>query len=209
MEDLKLATSIITRNEKFSDDTLKKGHTVNFDQETQPELEHTPVEEALHETATSKNDVGGKDVEDLMHSSDEYMNAIEDLMHKSSEITKSDQGMLPWLKSIYTSSRGFELGTFDPALISLVWRKQSVNWDDLALRYISDVIAIVHRFIRSLLQAICPDVRILKELTSVLMEELVTRYKKAIDQVKFILKVERAGTPMTLNHYFNENLEKW
>lgn len=142
-------------------------------------------------------------------SSNRYMEDLETLIHESSKMTQSTEKIIPWLKNIYTSSRGFELGTFDPALISLIWKKQSVNWDDLALGYISDVIAIVHCFTRCLLQAICPDERVLKELTSVLMEELVTRYQKAIDQVKFILIVEKAGTPLTLNHYFNENLEKW
>ena len=44
---------------------------------------------------------------------------------------------------------------------------------------------------------------------NVLMADLTKRYVKAINQVKFLLEVERGGTPMTLNHYFNDNLEKW
>lgn len=191
-----MATSIVRRNEKFSNDVWKKGHTIDFDQ-TPRESSPSP------EPSTSDKDDGETDDEDVADLD------LADLIHKSPERTETYEEIMSWLKKIYTSSRGFELGTFDTALIPLLWKKQSVNWDDLALGYISDVMVIVHRFISCLLRAICPDERVLRELTSVLMEELVTRYHKAIDQVKFILRVERAGTPLTLNHYFNENLEKW
>lgn len=235
MKDLKLATLIVTRNEEFSNAAWKKGHALDFDLMPKgPELKPEPKPEPKAEPefkprtsnfqfsitnneffprysppSTSSPKSVTKSATSENGSSNRYMEDIEDLMHKSSQKAQSDQKIMPWLKSIYISSRGFEFGTFDPALISLIWKKQSVNWDDIALDYISNVIAIVHCFIRSLLKAICPNERILKELTSVLMEELVTRYQKAIDQVKFILRVERAGTPLTLNHYFNENLEKW
>lgn len=39
------------------------------------------------------------------------------------------------------------------------------------------------------------------------MDGLVKRYQKAIEQVDFILTVERSVTPITFNHYFNDNLE--
>ncbi|MCJ1463406.1 hypothetical protein MMC07_002013 [Pseudocyphellaria aurata] len=232
VEDLRLATSIVTRNEEFSNDAWRNGHTVDFggpDPEPKPLVVRPPqfipencvpcrTQENVSSTESSvepedfKHSSNGytKDLEDIVHKgpSNGYTEDLEDLIHKGPKVTKVYQDIMPWLKSIYTSSRGFELGTFDPVLISLIWKKQSVNWDGLALGYISDVIIIVHRFIRSLLRAICLDERVLNELTFILMEDLRTRYRKAIDQVQFILQVERAGTPMTLNHYFNENLEK-
>lgn len=199
VEGLKVATSIVTRNEEFSNAVWKKGHTVNFNQkQSERPLSISTDEVTSYGSATSETD-----------SSNRYMDDIEDLMHKSPELTQSDEEIIPWLKNFYTNSRGFELGRLDTTLIAYIWKKQSVNWDDLALEYISNVIAIVHCFIRRLLDKICPDERILKELASVLLEELMTRYQNAIDQVKFIIRVERAGTPLTFNHYFNENLEKW
>jgi hypothetical protein len=36
----------------------------------------------------------------------------------------------------------------------------------------------------------------------------VKGYRTAVDHVKFIIRVERFGTPLTTNHYFNENLQK-
>ena len=140
-----------------------------------------------------------KDIEDLI-----------DLLHGNVKIPKQKSGnIITWLENIYKCSRGFELGTLNASVIPIVWKKQSVNWNDLALGYISDVICIVHRFILNLLRSICKDVRVLKGLMSVLMEDLILRYKSSINQVEFVLKVERDGTALTTNHHFSENLKKW
>lgn len=88
-------------------------------------------------------------------------------------------------------------------------KAQSAKWTSLALGYISDVIVMVHGFILQLLQSICPDKRVRTNLLSVLRDDLFGRYQLAIEHVEFLLSAERAGTPMTQNHYFNDTLEKW
>lgn len=80
--------------------------------------------------------------------------------------------------------------------------------DDLALGYISDIVSIVHGFTQDLLHAICKDERILNGLSDILLDKLTERYRKSIDHTRFILSVERSGTPLTTNHYFTDNLEK-
>ena len=82
---------------------------------------------------------------------------------------------------------------------------QSTKWTSIALGYISDIVTLVHRFIDRALTKICPDVK--ATLLSNLTEGLFERYSKAVGQVRFLLDVERAGTPITLNYYFNDNLE--
>ena len=37
---------------------------------------------------------------------------------------------------------------------------------------------------------------------------MTLRYQIAINHVEFLLKVERQGTPLTVNHYFVDNLEQ-
>lgn len=210
MDGLKLATSIVDRNDEFSDDVRKKGHTICFEQTS--EESESDTEDASSESDEDNEDNADEDNADEDDADERHTNDLDNLdgiMLEESGLNHRAQEILPWLRRIYTSSRGFELGTFDAALIPLIWKEQSANWNDIALLYISDVIVTVHRFIRKLLQAICPDDLILQGLNSVLVEELMTRYQKAIDHVKFILQVERAGTPSTLNHYFNNNLEKW
>lgn len=87
-------------------------------------------------------------------------------------------------------------------------KTQSSNWEPIALGYIKDVISMAHKFISDLLQLICPDLRVRDGLMSVLMDELSAKYQDALEHVHFLLHIERMGTPATLNHYFNDNLEK-
>lgn len=68
-------------------------------------------------------------------------------------------------------------------------KTQSAKWEGLALGYISDVISMAHTFITDLLHLICPDVRVRDGLMSVMMEELMAKYKCALDNVRFLLHV--------------------
>ncbi|OJD27445.1 hypothetical protein ACJ73_01154 [Blastomyces percursus] len=71
------------------------------------------------------------------------------------------------------------------------------------------MICAVHSFILKVLKSVCKDTLVRESLLSLLMDSLVEIYQRSQRQVKFFLHVERDGTPMTLNHYFNDNLEKW
>lgn len=135
---------------------------------------------------------------------------LEDIMQESGKLAMPiADGIHSWLKSVYRTSRGFELGTFDSSLLAITMKHQSEKWNGLALGYMSDIVTFVHGFISDLLRLLCPDERIRASLLALLMDGLVERYKQAFDQIRFILRVERTGQPMTLNHYFNDNLEKW
>lgn len=88
----------------------------------------------------------------------------------------------------------------------MVWKEQSVNWDALALGYINDVVSLVHSFMIKLLPKICKDDRVRRGLTSACLDKLIERYKKGIDHARFLLTVERPGTPLSTNHHFAHNL---
>lgn len=83
------------------------------------------------------------------------------------------------------------------------------KWEHLAHGYISDIIALAHSFVAKTLRILYSDNRTWCGLVSVLKEHLVKKYQDASDMTEFILQVERPRTPMTLNHCFNDNLEKW
>lgn len=183
------------RNEAFSESVEIRGHTYEFE-------------------------VGGTSakVEELCPVDDDFLatrvieahDDIEDILHEKKEISMpSNQGIHEWLTKVYRASRGFELGTFDPSLLAITMREQSKKWNSLALGYVSDAVTIVHNFIVELLRLICPDERVRRGLISLLSDDLLERYKKALDQVVFVLQVERTEKPATQNHYFNDTLEKW
>lgn len=190
---LRLATVIIRRNEIFANDIVTKGHTYEFKSE---------VQSAEDSAASEEGEVIGCRYED---DNSEIENIVEDIC----EICEpSTNGIKLWLKSIYQDSRGFTMGTFDASLLTIAWRQQSANWDGLCLGYIYDIVSLVHSYTVNLLSIICNHERIRRGLISVLLDRLLERYTKGIDQAKRLLSVERAGTPLTLNHYFSENLDK-
>ncbi|KAK8240126.1 dynamin GTPase [Phyllosticta capitalensis] len=218
---LRIATRVVSRNEKLAEDFKKYGHTYVFEKKKRaredldcpippsPEnddyaLTPAPSSEEGLSPNKSGSEVGcatrvvtvSEDVNDLLHDT-EFIHAPK------------PSGITGWLTKIYQDSRGFEIASFDPLLVSTAMKAQSQNWDALALGYVSDVVAITHSFVTTLLQFICPERHVRENLHAVLVDHLDARYRKAFDQVKFILQVERYGLPATMNHYFVTNLEKF
>ncbi|KAB2569166.1 Interferon-induced GTP-binding protein Mx2 [Lasiodiplodia theobromae] len=134
---------------------------------------------------------------------------LSDILHDNTKLPcPKGSEILKWLSETFVESRGFELGNFSPALLGTTMKAQSTKWDDLAFGFISDIVYITDCFIIKLLSLVCPDNRTFDRLKEMLLDELQVRYKRAFEQVRFILQVERFCTPGTLNHYFNDNLEK-
>ena len=132
---------------------------------------------------------------------------LDDILYNEPLPAYPKMGIMEWVEKEYKSARGFELGTIGASLLQGMWKKQSSKWENLALGFTSDCIALVHCYIRDLLTEICEDHRVRSGLLSVLGDHLTTRYKLAIGQTHFILEVERYVN--TANHYYTDNLEKW
>lgn len=207
---LRLATAVVRRNAIFAEDVWKKGHSMKFVAGVAPE-DYKGEEEQEREGEEIENpkilepeplykvryQANHPDLDDIL---------LED---RSIAQPQADGTIKKWLGDVYKNSQGFELGTFDPALLPIVWKKQSAKWDSLAMGYINDVVSLVHSFTLNLLSQICKDDRIRRGLRSALLDKLTERYKRSIDHTRFLLTVERSGTPLTTNHYFADNLEKW
>lgn len=133
----------------------------------------------------------------------------EGILHDQDILSRpSEDNILDWIEKLYRTSRGFEIGTFNPSLVATIIKKQSAKWAGLALGYISGIIAMIHYFIVKVLEKVCPDDRVRGNLLSILVDDLTDKYRDAVERVKFLLHVERIGTPMTLNEYLQENLDK-
>ncbi|KAL8676121.1 MAG: hypothetical protein Q9186_007332 [Xanthomendoza sp. 1 TL-2023] len=199
---LRLATVIVMRNEIFSRDMERKGHSMKFKgddtkkDEITPSI--TPIQNAIH----SKVDLDGMAATRY----DNRYNDVDDLLFDERIPATPRDGIKIWIAKVYKASRGFEIGTFDPSLIPIMWKQQSSNWNSLALGYTSDIISMAHYYTGTMLNEISQDDRVAGGLLSVMMDKLTERYKRAIEQTHFILEVER--NTMTYNHYFADNLEK-
>ena len=191
---LRLATDIVGRNEHFSTDMQRFGHQYRFKEEGA--TEDSEQEDAdPYEHVNSRRIAHVADLEEIVVSKDKIHGP-------------SNADVFSWLRSTYKAARGFELGTFDPSLLTVAMRQQSSKWPKMASGYISDAVAMVHGFVTTLLEELCRDEQVHQRLLSLLLDELLDRYRKSLAQVNFLVDVELAGVPMTLNYSFTDSLDK-
>jgi hypothetical protein len=202
---LKLATAVVDRNELLSLHFATYGHKFKFEAK---DAEEDGL--ALASGSNPGKEAVSRQFSNLDSIHEGCLVDIEELLPENTTIPLPEpQGIFKWLTGIYKNCRGFEMGTFDPSVLTATMHAQSEKWENFALGYIGDIIALTHFFVVTSLREICRDERVWRGLVSVLTDHLVPNYEAALNQAKFILKVERSRTPMTLNHYFNDNLEKW
>ena len=207
---LRFATLVQNRNYKFSDELWAYGQSYRFESDDHEDPSGTAMPR-LENYGNVPNDEESDDGESDLKPRKKLDH--EDLEEVTADTSKPinkiiEVGIFDWLKKTYRTSRGFELGTFDSSLLATTFKKQSEKWEALTLGYVCDVITMAHEFIENLLGLICSDRQVQGGLMSVLMEDLTSKYKDAIKSARFLLWVERMGTPSTMNHYFSENLEK-
>ena len=208
---LRLATAVINRSELMSEAIATKGHTFHFESS---EMENGPHKDS-HNSVWEFSAFGGLKVDDdepeplLEARQVQDHPELEGLVYAPEELAEPQSGSIQdWLKEVYRGARGFELGTLNSSLLAVTMKRQSMKWKSLALGYIADIVTMTHNFVTDLLRVVCPVERVQLGVMSLLSDQLLERYKSAIAHVHFLLEVELNGTPATLNHYFNENLEK-
>ncbi|GAP82619.2 putative interferon-induced GTP-binding protein Mx2 [Rosellinia necatrix] len=118
-------------------------------------------------------------------------------------------GVMEYIEEVYKSSRGQDLGTFGGDLLGTLFKEQSKKWERITLEYMSVIIYHVHRFTSEMVKSVCPDPRVYEELwNGYLLEELMNSYRSAMDRARFLLEIEREGSPLTLNPWFTNKLQE-
>lgn len=198
--DLRMATLLVNREERFSEQMGRWGQRyVSHSEDEEPES--APEEEDEPESSEKK-------LPAISVRTTNNLPELDDFLHGQETMDLPKRGILAWIDASYCDSRGFEIGTFSASLLAVLMKKQSEKWKGFALGYISDAITIVHKFISEVLEIVCADPQVHQNLMSFLMDDLVGRYKNAIEQANFLLSVEMNGFPRTLNHYLSDNLQK-
>lgn len=198
---LRLATECVNRGETFAQQMSDYGHEIEFsDAEGVKEIEELDLDDLScedSETIPTREVENHADVEDIVPGDDEVASPY-------------CQDILGWLKAVYRSSRGFELGTFDSSLLATSMNRQAQKWRNFARGYIADVINLVHNFLMELLRYLIPDHRQVREgMAALLIDQLRNRYESALKHTDFLLAVELNGTPATYNDHFKETLNEW
>lgn len=209
--DLRLATLIANRNAVFSNDFATQGHVYGFKSHGRDDdSENQPTTTSVSFDADLVDMEGDKEPNFIPSRKLNGCSDIEDILHDCVQIQGSHaRGILTWIENLYQESRGFEIGTFNSSILSSVLKKQSAKWPLLAEGYICDIISMVHVFTSKALNISCGDQRLGQNILSFLIDDIIEKYRHALSMTDFLLRIEREGTPMTLNHYLNSNLQKW
>ncbi|RYC64596.1 hypothetical protein CHU98_g1627 [Xylaria longipes] len=212
--DLRLITRVVEASECYADEMLNNGHTLPF-------LTDKTVDEDVNDALCEIADLWETKIEEepsISKKQDIDFSAIARDYPELEEIFDSWGGSLDdtnacdimeYIEGVYKSSRGQDLGTFGNGLLGTLFKEQSKKWEDITMEHMSVVIYHVHRFISEVVKSICPDPRVHEELwNGYLLEELTTSYRRAMDHARFLLRIEREGSPLTLTHSFSEHIQK-
>lgn len=199
---MRIAPAVMSRMKTFSDEMAKYGEVYSFMPREGNEASSSPVQ--LFEGIDAER---AEELFDVRKEDD--LEDLGDILHPRESLPHPRRGEIKgWLLGVFRCNRSFELGTFSGSILATAMNKQCRKWTDISMGFVSDVIILVHVFINSAFASICSDRAVREAVTNKLSDELIKRYQKAIDSTKFLLEVEHSDTPMTLNHYFNDNLQK-
>ncbi|KAJ8126636.1 hypothetical protein O1611_g7002 [Lasiodiplodia mahajangana] len=195
----RLITRVVTENESYAEVMTKNGHMRAFAE------------------SESNGDGAGKrgPSRTLRMERGAVVSAcaeIQDILCESDrDVSISDESgdIMSYIDDVYKSSRGQELGTFAQTILGTTFKEQSQKWESITLDHVSRVIRHVHVFISEALKDACPEKKVREALwNEYLLDELRKSYQRAMDHAKFLLGIERDNRPITVNHYFNDNLQK-
>lgn len=232
-KDLRLSTIVQNRNTEFSKDLAVWGHLYEF-QADKPthEIVFGKPNMTVHadsfvlfktrkfgQTSTKENDSAQQPEQKKKKSGPTKSNSalrrsysfedLESILAEPAQLSgPRETGIIPWLEAQHRGYRGFEIGTFNSNLLTMLMKHQSSKWPVIAGGYASDMIIAVHKFIICALEEICTDEKVSSGVMTALREDLMVRYQKAMSKVEDLLQIELEGLLMTMNHYFNDNLQK-
>ncbi|KAI0855608.1 interferon-induced GTP-binding protein Mx2 [Xylaria cubensis] len=211
--DLRLITRVVEASECYADEMLNNGHTRPFQTDknhggdaVDEQRGDSSCEPAIEDTRS----ISEKQGIDFGAIAQDYpeLEEIFDSWNGSKEDTNMC-GIIDYIEGVYKSSRGQDLGTFGNGLLGTLFKEQSRKWEDITMEHMSVIIYHVHCFISEVVKSICPDPRVQEELwNGYLLDELMASYRRAMDHAKFLLRIEREGSPLTLTRSFSQNVEK-
>ena len=142
---LRLATLIVDFNSAFSESLEQRGHAVDSCKTTFPpsksprkikpmrsrklKLKGCPPKWSGEEKLADGQDGRSTKIEHLEYP--ELMNILPAVSTPSPSLPES---ILEWIEREYKSSRGFELGTFNPSILPTLFQELSMKWEDLPCR---------------------------------------------------------------------------
>lgn len=133
------------------------------------------------------------------------------------QATKSHSGLQPivmsraeaieWVRKLLVRSRGRELpGSFNPLLVSELFRDQSRPWEQLAREHVQNIWLASKAFLERVFQILTDEETFETLFTHWIDPSLTARSKKANNRLDGLL-IDRERHAITYNHYYTEVLQ--
>jgi hypothetical protein len=128
---MRLATRITAVNDEFSKDVDKRGSTIAFEGEAPASTFSLSGKEGRKASAINSKTNHTMSTPavspDILH----YPELCDILQCPEPPEELISDAVLEWIEHKYKSSRGFELGAFNPAILPSIFREQTVRWSFL------------------------------------------------------------------------------
>ncbi|EHA57501.1 hypothetical protein MGG_10505 [Pyricularia oryzae 70-15] len=144
----------------------------------------------------------------LQEPASRYHVELHDVFKGAKHETNSTDDIRTFIQDTYNNSRGMDLGTFSATLLAAIFKEQTKNWKTITSAYVSIAIVLVHRFIQQVMREVCLDKGVREDLEHLLVDEIDERYKRAKQHAAFLVNIERAQSPFTLDPHFNNALAR-
>lgn len=208
-EQSRLVTQVVNIMDAFAEDFRLRAHLLKFDHLTTSD-ECSPSYDGFDHDDIIPQKIQKKpaDFVKLEAITKEEFEELGDLVHLEENVPDPCDNMSDWIRNMYQRSRGMDLGTFNPHLVSTAFAQQSSKWESMTRSCLSRVIVSIHRFIRTALERVCSDVATCRNIWLQILDELLNGYSKALEQMELLIHVNQRKQPWTLNGRFNEMLAK-
>lgn len=202
---LRLATLIMAENEKFSQTMFRHGSRRRFSSTD----DSVSDDELLESDDNTPPTDSGNDGDEILEDQHIKYSELRSLRPLAAKVQRSeDESVQEWITRAYRSFKGFEIGTTNPSLLPSLIREQTSSWHYHAGSHAHNVILRIHAFLDRLLHHVCSDSAVCDRIWLRITPALKASYITAMNHVAFLVNVESHGYPMTLNHYFVDNLKK-
>lgn len=228
MPAMRLPTLVVDRSDRFALDLSKRGHTVEFDidsDKSENDIGNSSPNRDSSKTSSnfetvSQSNGGSSDGDSEANIAGTSSTESNGARHRYPELSSlfPDEGnspepehrhILDWIENEYRKARGSGLQVISPSVLPTLWQQQSIKWRAMTRKYLADIIIYVHDFIYKLMEHVCQEERTRSGLMAILQERIIDQYNVAIKHVEFLLEVELDGMPLTKNPSFQENLHKF
>lgn len=206
--DVRLITCLVNMTATFSQYFQQYGRLHEFQDVGNNKnlvVEELPAEEPTSEWIAFRA-VLRESLADCVVYMDEFPE-LGDIVTDETEIDAPVDDIMGWINQLYGHSRGMDLGTFNPNLLSAVFTEQSREWGKMVRVYMGEVVRLIHHFMTKALEDICADDEIAKEIWSSILDPVLQKYRSGLDQALLLVDVERRQRPFTLNRSFNEEVQ--